>query len=146
MNNITFSVMNDAREIEILRDRQVFNYTYDQNEIDSLQKNFLLKDSLYLLAKHGLDFAGFCAIDRNWWEDNFFFLREILINPNFRNLNIGSELMNRCIQHAKEMDAKGVVTETAFENHPMQELCKKYGFKEWNNPQWKNGITYKFIF
>ena len=146
MNEITFSTIKGAEEIEILRDKLVFNYTYNQEEIDSLKKHFALKDSLYVLAKNKEKFAGFCSIDRNWWEDNYFFLRQILVDPAFRNLNIGSEVMNRCIDHAKKMGSTGVVTETAFENTPMQQLCKKFNFKEWANPQWKEGITYKIVF
>ncbi len=64
----------------------------------------------------------------------------------FQQRGIGLELMQRCIAHAKKMDAMGVVTETAFENIPMQKLCAKCRFTEWKNPQWKEGITYKILF
>jgi GNAT superfamily N-acetyltransferase len=145
-NDITISVMMGEKEIEFLRDKQSFNYAFDKTTIDSLKKHFLLKDSLYLLAKKGEKFAAFCSIDRGWWEDNFFFIREILVDPNFQKFGIGSELMGKCIEHARNMNAKGVITETAFENYPMQKLCEKLGFKKWENPQWKEGITYKQMF
>ena len=47
---------------------------------------------------------------------------------------------------SQDNDEITIVTETAFENSPMQTLCSKFDFKEWNNPQWKEGITYKLLF
>jgi predicted N-acetyltransferase YhbS len=145
MDEIKIMEMKDEKEIEFLRDKESFNYTYDKATIYSLKKHFQLKDSLYLIAKKGEEFVAFCSIDRGWWEDNFFFIREILVDPNFQKLGIGKELMGKCIEHAKNKKATGVVTETAFENSPMKNLCSKFDFKEWDNPQWKEGITYKLL-
>lgn len=146
MNGIIISAIADEKEIEFLRDKSSFNYTYDNATIDSLKKHFALQDSLYLLAKKGGEFAAFCSIDRDWWEDNFFFIREILVDPDFQKLGLGKQLMSKCIEHAKSKGAVGVITETAFENFPMQTLCEKLGFIKWKNPQWKEGITYKLLF
>lgn len=146
MEDINYSIITDVEEIEILRDKLSFNYTFDQTTIDSLKKHFVLKDSLYILAKSNNNFVAFCSIDRGWWEENYFFIREILVDPNFKKQGIGEKIMEMCIEHARKNNAIGVVTETAFENVPMQKLCAKLGFKKWNNPQWKDGITYKLIF
>ncbi|MBI4121842.1 MAG: GNAT family N-acetyltransferase [Parcubacteria group bacterium] len=146
VSTITISAMSDEQEIEFLRDKASFNYTYDKATINSLKKHFALKDSLYLLAKNGDEFVAFCSTDKGWWEDNFFFLREILVDPKFQKLGLGKQLMSRCIEHAKAKGALGVVTETAFDNAPMQTLCAKSGFTKWENPQWKEGITYKLLF
>jgi len=145
-NNVTICVMADEKEIELLRDRQSFDYTYDKVTIDSLKEHFRLKDSLYLLAKNKDEFVAFCSIDRGWWEENFFFIREILVDANYQKFGLGNELMARCLNHAKEKGARGVVTETAFDNYPMQKLCEKLGFAKWDNPQWQTGITYKLLF
>ncbi|MEK7126876.1 MAG: GNAT family N-acetyltransferase, partial [Patescibacteria group bacterium] len=72
--------------------------------------------------------------------------REIFVDPNSQKLGIGKTLMDKCIKHARAKKAIGVVTETAFENSPMQNLCAKLNFKRWDNPRWKDGITYKLIF
>ena len=145
-NDIVISAMTNEEEIESLRGKLSFHYTYDDAMIDSLKKHFLLKNSLYLLAKKEDEFVAFCSIDRDWWEDQFFFLREILVDANFQKLGLGSRLMNACIEHAKKNGAIGVVTETAFDNYPMQKLCEKLGFRKWENPQWNEGITYKLFF
>lgn len=146
MDDISYSTIKEAEEIEILRNKSSFNYTYNQATIESLKKYFKLKDSLYILAKNNGEFVAFCSADRGWWEDNYFFIREILVDPNFQKLGLGQKLMRQCIEHAKDKGAIGIVTETAFENIPMQKLCAKFQFQAWTNPQWKEGITYKLIF
>jgi len=108
-----------TEEIEALRDKEFFDHTYYEGKIEALKQYFGQEDSLYLIAKEGEEFVGFCSIDRGWWEEDFFFIREILVDPKFRKSGVGKELMNRCIEHAKLKKAIGVVTETAFENAPM---------------------------
>lgn len=146
MDEITYSKIKNVEGIEILRDKQSFNYTFDNQLLDLLKKNFSLENGLYLLASSNDAFAGFCSIDKDWWEDGFFFIREILVDPKFYNQQVGYTLMNMCLDHAQEQGAVGVVTETDFENIPMQRLCQKVGFKKWDNPKWKDGITYKLVF
>ncbi|MFA6533889.1 MAG: GNAT family N-acetyltransferase [Patescibacteria group bacterium] len=143
---MVIEVITNKKEIEILRGRASFNYIYDDATIELLKKNWALKDSLYLVAKRGAEFVGFCSIDRDWWEEGYFFLREILVDSSFQKLGIGQELAVRCLEHARNKKAIGVVTETARENIPMQKLCAKLGFQKWDNPKWREGITYKLIF
>jgi GNAT superfamily N-acetyltransferase len=109
VEEIVISTIKDAEEIELLRNRQSFDYTYDNATIDLLKKNFLLDDSLYLIAKKGTEFAAFCSMDRDWWEDSYFFIREILVDSNFQKLGLGKELIERCLQHAKKKQAMGVI-------------------------------------
>ena len=146
MEDIVFSTIKNEGEIEILRDKQSFNYKFDDNTIGLLKKLFTSNDSLYLIAKKDDEFAGFCSIDRDWWEDNFFFLREILVDSKFKKFGIGKELMKRCVEHAKSKKATGVITETDFKNIPMQKLCEKFDFERWDNPKWKRGVTYRLLF
>lgn len=146
MDNINVTTITDGKEIEFLRDKPSFNYTFDDSTMGLLKKNLTLKDSLYLLAKEEENFVAFCSVDRDWWEENFFFIREILVDPQFQKLGMGQKLIEQCIEHARNKRAIGVVTETAFDNFKMQKLCEKVGFKKWENPQWKEGITYKLVF
>lgn len=150
MSEIKFSTIPNENELEILRDKSSkygnFTYRYNQPTIDLLRKNFKLKDSLYIIAKKDGEFVAFCSTDRDWWEDNYFFIREILVDPNFQKQGVGEKIMNMCIEHAREKKTVGVVTETAFENIPMQKLCTKLHFKKWDNPKWNEGITYKLKF
>ncbi|MFA7245089.1 MAG: GNAT family N-acetyltransferase [Candidatus Magasanikbacteria bacterium] len=146
MDDIIISEIKNEKEIELLEGKKSFNYIFDKSTIKLLKKNFVLKDSLYLLAKKNDKFVAFCSIDRDWWEDNFFFIREILVDSMFQKFGMGQCLIDKCIEHSKNRGAIGIVTETSFENYPMQKLCEKVGFMKWNNPQWNEGFTYKLIF
>jgi len=144
------SIISEENEIDVLRGKKSFShnfeYAYDEKTIGFLKKNLKEEGNCYLIAKSGDAFAGFCSVDTQWWEDGYFFLREIFIDPAYQQQGLGELLMRRCIDHAREHGAKGIVTETAFENMPMQKLCEKCGFVPWENPQWKEGITYKLSF
>lgn len=148
--NIEYFVITQADDIDVLRGKTSqfnnFNVRYNEETLKYLKTHLADKDSLYVMAKEGDTFAGFCSVDSDWWEKGYFFLRDIFVEPLFQQRGIGLELMQRCISHAQEKDAVGIVTETAFENIPMQKLCAKCGFVEWNNPEWKDGITYKLLF
>lgn len=146
MNNTTISQITDEKELELLLNKQSYDYVFDEALVNSLKTYFKEADSLFLIAKEDSVFAAFCSMDRNWWEDNFFFIREILVDSQFQKRGIGEELMRQCMEHARNRGAVGVVTETAFENYPMQALCEKMGFVKWENQQWKEGITYKLVF
>lgn len=65
MNDIIYSTITDPEEIEILRDKtSQYNdlvLSYNQETIDLLKKNFTLKDSYYIMSKHGDEFVGFCS-------------------------------------------------------------------------------------
>lgn len=149
-SSITISTIKDEKEIEILRNKtskyQDFIIKYDDDTLDLLKKNISRDKSLYLIAKQDEKFAAFCSTDTDWWEDSYFFLREIFVEPDFQGKGVGRELILMSINHAKTNGAIGIVTETAFENVPMQKLCEKLGFKKWDNPGWKEGITYKILF
>lgn len=150
MSDMTFSIITDEQEIEILRnvtsEYKDFVYRYDEETLNLLKKNLKHESSLYIVAKQEGNFVAFCSADPEWWEDNYLFIREIFVKPDFQKQKIGEMLIKKCIIHAKKKGATGIVTETAFENIPMQKLCAKLGFKKWENPHWKKGITYKLLF
>lgn len=146
MHNFSVSLVDDVDQIDLLEDMQSFNYTIDSQTISLLKKNFVLNESLYLLVKRENEFAAFCSLDRDWWEDGYFFLREIIVAPEFLQMGLGKALVKRCIDHARACKAIGIVTETDFENEPMKNLCESFGFIQWDNPQWNDGITYKLLF
>ena len=153
---IIFSIVTDEHEIDTLRGLTSsagdFSYGYGDESIAEdttligLRNNLHRKDSLYLIARENGAFAAFCALDTEWWEDGYAFLREIFVHPDFQGRGIGAELMRRCEDHARALGLLGIVTETAFENTPMWTLCERCGFVKWHNPEWNEGITYKKLF
>lgn len=147
MNEIVFKNIIHEDEIDVLLDYKStiagFFYAYDRDTIDLLKRNFHHEDSLYLIMWQGEHFWAFVSTDTDWWESNCYFLREIFVNPVFQGMWIGKKLVEICIDHARKHNAVAVVTETAFENIAMQKLCESLGFRRWDNPKWKEGITYK---
>lgn len=147
---IVISVIHDAADIDVLREQTStygdFTYAYDDATIAFLKEHIADETSLYLIARDGQTFAGCCSIDAAWWEDGYGFLREIFIAPAYQTHGLGEQLMRRCIDHARDVGMHGVVTETAFENIRMRRLCEKCGFREWHNPEWQDGVTYKLTF
>lgn len=145
-----------VEDINVLRGQRscvrgfVYKYGNEREGEDEtlhlLRKNFTRTNSLYLMAQERDMFAGFCAIDTDWREDGYAFLREIFIHPDFQRRGIAEECIRRCMLHTQNLGLKGIVTETAFENTPMQHLCAKLGFKPWNNPEWNDGVTLKLLF
>ena len=152
-NNIKILTIKRESEIDILKGKISIYWDlvikYDkkvQNTIDLLKRNFKDRENLYLIAKDWNKFVWFCSIDKEWWEDWFFFIREIFIEPKYQKQSLWNELMQRSIHYAKDKWAIWVVTQTDFKNIPMQKLCDKLWFIKWDNTQWKEWITYKLIF
>ncbi len=147
MNPTTYRKIETVDEIDILLGKESqyddFCYRYEMDTINLLKNNFQLEDSLYLFALQDDEFAGFVSCDTDWWEPNSFFLREIFVDPEYQGKHIGSTLIQKCIDHAKAKSGKTLVTQTAYENIPMQKICESFGFMQWENPQWAEGITYK---
>lgn len=147
---ISYKKVLDAAEIDVLLGKAStfanLHYKYDQETVDMLKKYFTRPDSFYSIVRDGEQFVAFCSTDSDWWEPQYFFLREIFVMPEYQGQQIGEKLMRDSIQHAKEQGAEGIVTETAFENVPMQKLCERCSFKQWENPQWKDGVTFKLMF
>ena len=153
---LAFSLVADESEINALRgalsQTDGFCYGYGDetaNEDETLKflRNHLRAEgSLFLTAREDADFAGFCAMDTEWRENGYAFLREIFVFTPYQNRGIGEEFMRQCIAHAKKLELCGIVTETAFENLPMRKWCETQGFLPWDNDEWKEGITYKLTF
>ena len=152
-NSIIISTITKKSEIGILKGKTSVYWDlvikYDEtakDTLDLLKRNIWDKDSLYLIAREKDKFVWFCSIDKEWWEQWIFFLREIFIEPRYQKHKIWKELIKRCIGHAKDRWAIWVVTQTDVKNIPMQKLCEKLWFIKWDNPQWIEWITYKLLF
>ena len=147
MHNFIFQEILDVNEINILSHQRSlfwdFLYQYDEETLDFLKSHITDDESYYLLVKEKNNFVAFISTDREWREKNSFFIREIFIHPDFQKKKLGVILMNKCIDHAKKHHARRVITQTAFENIPMQKLCEGLGFRKWENSEWKEWITYR---
>lgn len=137
----------DKEELNILK-RQNSHYkslsfsfsdTYLQNLKELLdEKN---PYQLFVRDENGL-FAGYIASAEIKSRPNFLWIVELFVAPEYQGKGIASELLKSAINEAKKKGLNGVITQTEFENIPAQNLYKKLGFVEINNPDWKKGITY----
>ncbi len=64
------------------------------------------------------------------FDADTFELAKLAVTEEFKGLKIGEMLMKKCIQFAKENDAKKIILYTNHKLIPAIGLYKKYGFKE----------------
>lgn len=148
-----YRIISNPEELNVLRGKKSkwgdFCYAYDDRTIDMLKKKISLPDSLYIMVTDEKGaFVAFCATDRDWREQDYFFLRELFVVPTYHGRGIGMELIKRIMMHARQKRAVGVVAEADFENARAKGIYGKMGFDEWETPQWgglqgENRITYK---
>ncbi len=62
-----------------------------------------------------------------WWNQ-FAYVDDIVVNPDFRGLGIGRKLLERGIQWARENNFPGIMLETQDDNVPACTLYQSYGF------------------
>ncbi|MEK7590952.1 MAG: GIY-YIG nuclease family protein [Patescibacteria group bacterium] len=82
-----YFVITEANNIDVLRGKtsqfKNFNVRYNEETLHYLKTHLADEDSLYLIAKEGDVFAGFCSVDSDWWEVNYFSCGKFLWNPCF---------------------------------------------------------------
>lgn len=62
-----------------------------------------------------------------WWNQ-FAYVDDIVVNPEYRGAGVGCALLEHGIQWARENDFPGVMLETQDDNVPACRLYQKYGF------------------
>ena len=63
-----------------------------------------------------------------WWNQ-FAYIEDIVVNPEFRGMGVGHKLMERGIQWARENGFPGVMLETQDNNVPACKLYASFGFE-----------------
>jgi ribosomal protein S18 acetylase RimI-like enzyme len=63
-----------------------------------------------------------------WWNQ-FAYIEDLAVNPDFRGLGIGRKLIERAIQWARENNFPGVMLETQDDNVPACTLYASCGFR-----------------
>jgi streptothricin acetyltransferase len=91
-------------------------------------------------TEYGFDEAGptifFAEVDGKlagrirmlkWWNQ-FGYIEDLVVNPEYRGLGLGRKLLKRGIQWARENDYPGVMLETQDDNVPACTLYQSCGF------------------
>ena len=137
-------------ELDVLKSQKAsfenLNFAFSDDYLQSLKELLSLKNPYQLIAKSNGDFAGYIASSEREYKPNYLWLTELFINSKFQGKGLGSELVSKAIDFARKQNLEGVVTQTEFENIPAQKLYEKFGLKQIENPDWKEGITYELKF
>ena len=119
---ITTMVETDLEELQanLLIDFDDFwSYSIFKNEFEN-------KNSHYIVAKIEDKIVGFGGI---WKAVDDVHITNIVTHKNFRNQGIGSLLLEKLIDMAKELKVSSITLEVSANNIPAQNLYKKYHFK-----------------
>ena len=109
--------------------------TYTIASVEPYEREVPAEDTEY-----GFDDAGptifFAEVDGNiagrikmlkWWNQ-FAYVEDLVVNPEYRGMDIGRKLLERGIQWAHENDFPGVMLETQDDNVPACTLYQSCGF------------------
>lgn len=103
---------------------------YTDPTTDDLFALFQRKGSLYLLVENDTGIVGGCGIyPTDGLPEGYAELVKFYLLPQFRGIGIGKELMQRCIDEAKNMGYSHLYLESMPELGTAVGMYEKYGFK-----------------
>jgi len=101
-----------------------------------LKQRILNKESVIFAAFDENEAVGFVQLYPSFSSVNMqrsWILNDLYVKKHARGKKLGEKLIKQSIEFAKEHDAKGILLETAEDNHPAQSLYEKMGFKKENH-------------
>ncbi len=108
---------------------------YSVVEVDPYEKDIPAEDTNYgfsdtgptvFFAESNGKLAGRIKM-LEWWNQ-FAYVDDIVVNPEFRETGLGRALLESGIQWARENNFPGIMLETQDDNVPACTLYQKYGF------------------
>ena len=115
--------------------RQARLISIESDRIISGLKDFPLKE--IFLAEKDNEFIGVAIC---FWEFSIFSgkkmlrIHDVYVPLAFRRIGVGNQLIERCIQRARENDCSFVNIEVDLKNHPAITLYERKGFIDWISP------------
>ncbi|SDS06155.1 Acetyltransferase (GNAT) domain-containing protein [Polaribacter sp. KT25b] len=100
---------------------------YDEKVLRNPQKYVLDPGGFIFFAKYNNEIVGVVSIIN---QKNFFELSKMAVLPKYQGLKIGLQLMNFCIEFAKNQQWKSITLYSHRKLVPAINLYKKIGFKE----------------
>lgn len=140
----------NKKDLDLLKNKtaQFKNLTFSFSEkyLQSLKEELSEKNAFQMFAKDGDIFAGYIASVEKEIKPNFLWIVELFIDPKYQKQSVGTSLIKKVISEAKEKEMSGLTVQTETKNIPAQNLYKKIGFVEIDNPGWKEGPTLQLKF
>lgn len=140
MENLKFTKMtlSDLDEISDIFDTD-FPCSW---KIDTLKSELMNKSSKYIVARFDKKIVGFAGI---WFSVDDVHITNIVVRKSFRNMGIGSKLLEKLIDLTKE-NYKALTLEVNTKNIYAQKLYNKYNFKNLGiRKKYYNGTDDAFI-
>ena len=100
---------------------------YDKKVLSNPQEFIINKGGFIFFAKLGDEIVGTVALIN---QKSFFELSKMAVSPKHQGLKIGQQLMNHCIDFAKQQHWKSITLYSHRKLVPAINLYKKVGFVE----------------
>ena len=100
---------------------------YDQKVLSNPKKHVIDPGGYIFFAKYASEIVGVVSLIN---QKSFFELSKMAITPKYQGLKIGLQLMNFCIEFAKQKQWESITIYSHKKLLPAIQLYKKVGFKE----------------
>ena len=100
---------------------------YDKKVLSKPEEFIINKGGYIFFAKYNNEIVGTVALIN---QNSFFELSKMAVSPNYQGLKIGQQLMDHCINFAKQKDWGSITLYSHRKLVPAINLYKKIGFEE----------------
>ena len=100
---------------------------YDQKVLSNPKKHVIDPGGYIFFAKYATEIVGVVSLIN---QKSFFELSKMAVTPKYQGLKIGLQLMNFCIEFAKQKQWKSITIYSHKKLLPAIQLYKKVGFEE----------------
>lgn len=141
MENLKFTKMtlSDLDEIE-----NIFDTDFPSSwKISTLKSELMNESSKYIVVRYDNEIVGFAGV---WFSVDDAHITNIVVKKSFRNMGIGSKLLEKLIDLTKENYKASLTLEVNTKNTYAQKLYNKYNFKNLGiRKKYYNGTDDAFI-
>lgn len=100
----------------------------DKASLSDPQGQIIDKGGFIFFAKYGEEIVGTASLLKK--TNEIFELGKMAVSKNSRGLGIGNQLVEHCIEFAKQQDIRELILYSNTKLGPAIHLYKKYGFEE----------------
>ncbi|MBQ0136116.1 MAG: GNAT family N-acetyltransferase [Oscillospiraceae bacterium] len=138
-----FSKLADFYKYVIDNTEEIFeqvHWRYGMHPTDELLKKYISEGAMYFLSDNGTIVSAMSIplyqtsdYERITWQDGtkddeIATLHIFVVNPDYHRRGIGTLMLDKCMEVAKELGIKSLRLDTLVANRRSQALYKKYGF------------------
>lgn len=113
---------------------------YEDKALDCMTETYSQSDKIYFVVENGDEIiggAGISPLDN--YEGNVCELQKMYFMPEARRKGLGSEMMHKCLDFAKQSDFRQCYLETLPYMDDARKLYRKVGFKSIDKPMGNTG-------